>query len=91
MDSSTWLIIKTLLYSDIFDFPLTKDELWFYLITSQKVSKKEFEAINKAEIYKPNTKTAVEPDEIRVALEIVPRSVLSSMIAVVSQSPYGTY
>jgi len=36
-------ISKTLVYSDIFDYPLTKAELWRYLITSNKVSKSEFE------------------------------------------------
>jgi len=36
-------ILKTLLYSDIFDFPLRKEELWEYLVSGKAVSKKEFE------------------------------------------------
>ncbi len=36
-------IIKTLLYSDIFNFPLSKDELWQYLISSEKIDRNEFE------------------------------------------------
>jgi ribosomal protein L37AE/L43A len=36
-----------------------------------------FEELKKSAIYKPETKTALQPEEIRVALEIVPRSVLS--------------
>ncbi len=41
-------ILKTLLYSDIFDFPLTKDELWHFLISDKKIEKTDFdEALRK--------------------------------------------
>jgi ribosomal protein L37AE/L43A len=40
-----------------------------------------FEELKKSAIYKPETKTAIQPEEIRVALEIVPRSVLSFLFA----------
>lgn len=36
-------ILLTLLYSDIFDFPLTKDELWKFLVSKSRISKKTFE------------------------------------------------
>lgn len=36
-------VLKTLCYSDIFDYPLTKDEIWKFLISSKKISKKAFE------------------------------------------------
>ena len=36
-------ILTTLLYSDIFSFPLTKDELWKFLISEKKISREEFE------------------------------------------------
>ena len=36
-------ILTTLLYSDIFSFPLTKDELWKFLIAGEKISREEFE------------------------------------------------
>lgn len=38
-------ILKTIIYSDIFDYPLTKDEIWRFLITEkdQKVSREEFD------------------------------------------------
>ena len=36
-------ILTTLLYSDIFSFPLTQDELWKFLITEKKLSRQEFE------------------------------------------------
>src|SRR3989344_27741 len=42
MDSSEKLIIKTLLYSDIFDFPLSEEEIWRYLICEKNVAKKHF-------------------------------------------------
>lgn len=42
MDSSEKLIIKTLLYSDIFDFPLSEKEIWKYLISEKNVSEKHF-------------------------------------------------
>lgn len=35
-------IVRTLLYSDIFDYPLTEDELWRYLLSSRNVSRKTF-------------------------------------------------
>lgn len=33
-------ILKTLAYSDIFDYPLTSDEIWRFLIHDKKISKK---------------------------------------------------
>ncbi len=42
MDSSEKLIIKTLLYSDIFDFPLSEEEIWKYLISEKNFSEKHF-------------------------------------------------
>jgi hypothetical protein len=36
-------ILTTILYSDIFDFPLTKDELWQFLISKKSISKSSFE------------------------------------------------
>ncbi|MDO8639639.1 MAG: hypothetical protein Q7R53_01820 [bacterium] len=37
-------ILKTIIYADIFDYPLTKDEIWRFLICEdgQKIKKKEF-------------------------------------------------
>lgn len=40
-----------------------------------------FDELKKSAIYKPESKTALQPEEIRVALEIVPRSVLSFLFA----------
>ena len=40
-----------------------------------------FTELKKSAIYKPETKTALQPEEIRVALEIVPRSVLAFLFA----------
>jgi hypothetical protein len=36
-------ILKAVLYSDIFDFPLSKNELWHFLISDKKISKVTFE------------------------------------------------
>lgn len=36
-------ILLTLLYSDIFSFPLTKDELWKLLISEKKITRAEFD------------------------------------------------
>lgn len=36
-------VIQTLLYSDVFDFPLTKAELWRYLLSDQGISQLDFE------------------------------------------------
>ena len=42
MQSDEQAILKTLLYSDIFDFPLTRDELWRFLISNKKITKEAF-------------------------------------------------
>ena len=36
-------IFKTLIYSDIFDYPLTKDGIWKFLISEKLIKRKEFE------------------------------------------------
>ena len=35
------VILKTLLYSDIFNYPLTKDEVWSFLISEKKLEKEK--------------------------------------------------
>ncbi len=37
-------ILTTIIYADIFKFPLTKQELWKYLISDKRVSQKDFAA-----------------------------------------------
>lgn len=41
--ASEQAILTTILYSDIFSFPVTKDELWKFLISPQKITRKEFD------------------------------------------------
>jgi len=36
-------ILTTIIYSTIFSFPLTKDELWHLLLSEEKITKQEFE------------------------------------------------
>lgn len=36
-------ILKTLIYSDVFEYPLTKEELWKYLINSKNIRRGDFE------------------------------------------------
>src|SRR5438067_429922 len=43
MDHIEHAILTTLLYSDIFNFPLTKDELWQLLISKRKIERSSFE------------------------------------------------
>ena len=40
-----------------------------------------FSKLEKSEIYKKNTKSAVDPEEIKVALQIVPRAVLTYLFS----------
>lgn len=40
-------IIKTLLYGDIFDYPLSQEEIWKFLISSKKVGRTELKKILK--------------------------------------------
>lgn len=40
-----------------------------------------FDTLQKYEIYKPNTKSVVDPEEIKVALQIVPRTILSYLFS----------
>lgn len=41
-------VLKTLLYSDIFNYPLTKDEIWKFLISDKKIDKKTFNILIKS-------------------------------------------
>lgn len=45
-------IFKTLIYSDVFDYPLTKEEIWKFLI-GEKISKKSFEKSLSINIFPP--------------------------------------
>ena len=49
-------LLTTILYSDIFSFPLTRDELWDFLISERKVTKADFtkglQTIQKEIVYK---------------------------------------
>ncbi|MEX2013186.1 MAG: hypothetical protein WD967_02175, partial [Candidatus Levyibacteriota bacterium] len=38
-------ILKTVLYSDIFDYPLTSEQIWKFLLTSKKIKRGKFEKI----------------------------------------------
>lgn len=38
-------ILRTISYSDIFDYPLNKTEIWKFLISSEKVSKENFDRV----------------------------------------------
>src|SRR5579859_2298843 len=42
MNSYKKSILKTLIYSSIFDFPLTQEELWQYAISNTPLEKKLF-------------------------------------------------
>lgn len=39
-----------------------------------------FDVLEKTELYKPQTKTTLDPSEIRIAMEIVPRTILTYLI-----------
>jgi len=43
MEFNEQAVLTTLLYSDIFDFPLTRDELWRFLLSDKKISKADFD------------------------------------------------
>lgn len=43
MDYSEKSIARTLIYSDIFDYPLSYDEIWKYLIADKSVDKQDFD------------------------------------------------
>jgi hypothetical protein len=42
LSSTEEAILITILYSDVFNFPLTKDELWKLLISKKKITKNQF-------------------------------------------------
>ncbi len=43
MEYADTAILTTLSYSDIFDFPLSKEELWKFLVGKRKITRSEFE------------------------------------------------
>lgn len=47
-------ILKTLIYSDIFNFPLTKDEIWKYLISDREIKHGTFDNALKTLINQDN-------------------------------------
>ncbi|MBI2195460.1 MAG: hypothetical protein HYU48_00225, partial [Candidatus Levybacteria bacterium] len=40
-------ILNTVLYADIFEYPLTGEQIWKYLITGEKISREDFEKVLK--------------------------------------------
>lgn len=54
-------IIRTLLYSDIFNFPLSKEEVWQFLISKKKVSREAFET-TLAELTSRHPKKVIRKD-----------------------------
>lgn len=42
MDNSEKAIVRTLIYSDFFDYPLSENEIWEYLISYEKINKNVF-------------------------------------------------
>jgi len=57
MDSRERAILKTLLYSNFFDYPLKEEEIYKFLIVEQKIGKKEFHSLLK------NIKAPVKSNE----------------------------
>ena len=43
MDNSEQAIVKTLLYSDVFEYPLDRNQIWKYLISDKKIDKNNFD------------------------------------------------
>lgn len=43
MDNSKKAVVKTLLYHDIFDYPLTEEEVWKFLISEKSIKRKVFD------------------------------------------------
>ncbi|MEK7559150.1 MAG: hypothetical protein AAB521_02485 [Patescibacteria group bacterium] len=44
MDNNEKAIVRTLLYSDVFDYPLSEDEVWKFLISDKNINKRLFES-----------------------------------------------
>ncbi len=44
MQTSEKAVLKTLLYSDIFEFPLTEQEIWQYVVSDKNITKEEIKS-----------------------------------------------
>lgn len=60
MDLSKQAILRTILYADIFNFPLTVDEIWRYCITPKKLSRSD---VRKTVADLCRTKILIEKDK----------------------------
>jgi hypothetical protein len=70
MDSNDAAIFRTLLYADLFDFPLTDDEVWKYCISKRAISKElirkrlsqslDFLSLEKGYVFLPGRKNLIQ-------------------------------
>jgi hypothetical protein len=83
-------ILTTLLYSDIFSFPLTKTEIWRYLISDKKIQRKDFEEslrqlssyiVKKGDYYALKGKEEYIEKRIRNQSEVEKKVIIAEKIA----------
>lgn len=74
MDNSEKAIVRTLLYSDIFDYPLSEEEVWKYLISNKNINKTVFDSkikkINSV-VFRKNGFLHLEKKESAVSKRII--------------------
>src|SRR4029077_2383595 len=89
-------VLKTLLYSDIFDYPLTKEEIFKFLISEKKISKQNiFKIIDSSKNIKEekgyyfigNKNEFVEKRVDRINISFGKRNLAKKIIKMISLIP----
>jgi hypothetical protein len=88
--NSKYAILATIIYSDIFDFPLTKEELWQFLICKTNISQEEFNTALKknSQIIQNNGLFCLKGRENIIKKRLTQKTEYAKKIAIAKRAAY---